>query len=372
MTVPDPPPTIKVLPLKDMSVSIPEVTDTDTWSITGGPQNQPASDRVTYVWGGDGTFPDGNEGTSVRWLAPESPGLYTVTCTVKDAAEMQGFSVGTRDDTDLSYEVKVDVIALSLDFVKGVIAAGAISNEGHKSNFEIKATDSNGTPVPGISVSTPIDISEGHDVPGTTNPTITLSTSTTNAQGVAMGEYMSGNRMELGQIKLPYRPGYPNGPGPSDSIGQVWNELEGSPDAWDYPGYFIPGKAEPITYIMKFDSGKPISGHSLEFKTTKLIGREWDPEREIDEDGDGIIDYVGAYVERVAHAANQNGQIGPNGIYTGLVQYGSIQEGAGANAGKYTGTQKIDDYVGPEGYTDYYVDDVEFDVLDHSSLKPNH
>jgi len=78
---------------------------------TGNDTHPP--DTLTYTWSATGgSFKDGvNVGDTVTWIAPqETPGAYTITCTVQDAALIPAGEVGTRDDADLPLSVEVKVI----------------------------------------------------------------------------------------------------------------------------------------------------------------------------------------------------------------------------------------------------------------------
>jgi hypothetical protein len=64
------------------------------------------SDTCTYTWGATGgTFPGGTQGQSVKWLAPTTPGTYTLTLVVDDqgGANKPDDEVGTRDDAMRGY-----------------------------------------------------------------------------------------------------------------------------------------------------------------------------------------------------------------------------------------------------------------------------
>jgi uncharacterized membrane protein len=82
-----------------------DVIDKDHWTAAGGAFGD-EEDIVRYTWttpdGGyfAGDMADGNP--SITWVAPRTPGTYTIYCTVDDApALISATDTGTRDDTAL-------------------------------------------------------------------------------------------------------------------------------------------------------------------------------------------------------------------------------------------------------------------------------
>jgi len=80
-------------------------TDMDHYSCGDGSYDE--ADTLTFTWSGYGSFPNGNTGTSVDWVAPSSTGSGTVTCTVSD-----GRDVGDpRHDADHQLQITAKAIA---------------------------------------------------------------------------------------------------------------------------------------------------------------------------------------------------------------------------------------------------------------------
>lgn len=116
---------------------------------------------------------------------------------------------------------------------------------------------------------------------------------------------------------------------------------------------------------MSFEGTVPITGHSISFHTRSITGWEWNPDIPIDEDGDGAPDYYGDYEEDVTYYEDDY-ELMPGGIYAGLVTFGSVSE----SSGKYSTNMTVNDYIGPEGYVDYYTDEVSFGINDSNALSP--
>ena len=270
------------------------------------------------------------------------------------------------------------------------VAAGGVARDEHQADIEITVSppDSGVTvPIPSLLADpppasaanpTPTPENEGAGV-NNGDAVVTLDSTTTDNDGKVHGHFHSSNVVRT--VTLRIRSGTPVSPNPlppvvaSATIDQVWNELEGSQAAWDYDDFFLTGVASPVTYIMTFENGVPITGHAsaLQFKTTQLMGLEWDPTIAVDEDGDGVTDYYGDYVDNVSYT-DADPELQTGGKYSGLVTYGAATEGAnnqGMPNGHYTADQTINDYPSPDdpGAIDYYVDDVEFDILDYDAYQ---
>ncbi|MCL5104625.1 MAG: hypothetical protein M1133_11020, partial [Armatimonadetes bacterium] len=72
-------------------------------------------DTLTYKWSaGGGSWKNGDTGQSVIWIAPPTPGSYTITCTISDAAEITPPATGNRNDADVQRSVTVKVIEVNI------------------------------------------------------------------------------------------------------------------------------------------------------------------------------------------------------------------------------------------------------------------
>ena len=255
------------------------------------------------------------------------------------------------------------------------VAAGGVARDEHQADIEITVSppDSGVTvPIPSLLADpppasaanpTPTPENEGAGV-NNVDAVVSLDSTTTDNDGKVYGHYRSSNKLR--DVTLRVRVGTPEAPNPlppvvsSAVIHQEWNDLEGSPSAWDKVDYFVTGEASPLTYSMTVDGGIPITGHSsaLRLKTMKLTGLEWDPD---------VGDYVPGSIYTQDDPELQDG-----GIYSDLMIYdffNEIVDNAGNATGDYTTNQTINDYVGPDGYVDYFVDAIEFDILDYDAYK---
>jgi hypothetical protein len=330
----------------------------------------------SYPGKGEGADPDwgqwgGGDGQLwLSWVSPQIAAPFTIRMTGKIGKP--GGSGGEPIDVEASWEGEVTSFSIAVrrknsgDEFGGsaTVAAGGASGQEHQADVEITAHDSSGSPMAGVSVPAIRISSGGQDATGTLNASVSMTSSTTDANGKATGTFTSGNRVETTTLTIDKDDDPETTEGEaSASVNQKWNELEGSEDAWQYEPYYDIGVASPITYIMTFDGGVPITGHNIGFYTYSITGWEWNPYKSVDEDYDGIVDYYGDYDEDITYYEDDP-KLKPNGTYAGLVAYGGTSE----SNGEYTANMTVRDYIGPEGYVDFYTDSVEFGVHDSNSL----
>jgi hypothetical protein len=333
----------------------------------------------SYPGKGEGADPDwgqwgGGDGELwLSWVSPQIAAPFTIKMTGKIGKP--GGNGGEPIDVEASWEGEVTSFSIAVrrtgsgDEFSGsaTVAAGGASGQEHRADVEITAHDSDGNPMSGVSVPSIRITSGGQDAPGTQNASVSLNSSTTDSNGKATGTFVSGNRVEMTTLTID-KDGNPETTEGEASAGvdQVWNELEGSDDAWEYEPYYDIGVASPITYIMTLEGGVPITGHNVGFYTASITGWEWNPTIPIDEDGDYIVDYYGDYDEDITYYDYQP-KLMPGGIYAGLVTFDNIREATG----EYTADMTVRDYIGPEGYVDFYADYVEFGAKDGSTRVQN-
>jgi hypothetical protein len=90
-----------------LAVGVTGATDEDHW--TRGTNSEDVADTVTYTWTATaGAFTSANSRTT-QWEAPQTPGTYTLTCTIDDMAVMEPGDTGSRDDEAVIRQVTVIV-----------------------------------------------------------------------------------------------------------------------------------------------------------------------------------------------------------------------------------------------------------------------
>jgi hypothetical protein len=355
---------VAILPYRRLGCAMESAADKDCWTEGEDEEVHEEGDSVTYTWTCSGggfvvTNEEGEEeltssvtGPGATWQAPASSGRYGITCTIND--EAPAVPNGSRDDAAVSDSVDVEVVSVSLSGDPSTVAAGAKDNAAHKSTITTRVTDSSGQPVSGIEVPNPevvVEEEEG-EAEDFVTPTVIMNGSTSGSDGTITGTFKSGNRVQDAVIQIDLNPGSAR-EGPTTSISQVWL----SSYEWGGDG-FVPYEASPISFTMKLSGDVPIVGHSLTFSTAGLTGAEWDSTEEIDEDGDGVVDYVGEYVDDVSYDEEDLEDAG----YNGLVSYTGADEGPD---GVYAGTMTVSDKIGSDGYIDYFVDFVWVNAEDN-------
>lgn len=319
------PSTITVLVGRELSVSVEEATDSDKWTqdINGDGdtsdegESATASESVSYSWSGGGNFEDAGA-NSTTWKAT-SPGVYTLVCTIDDAwtqgqTGVSSTETGNRNDAPITRSIAVTVYQVSLTVARSgtedygetaKVAAGGKGGE-HTATLLVQVEPV----IAGLALPQPTITDGGRgktNDPDDITATATLSVAPgetepkTDSEGKIRGSFTSGNRAETTIVKLILddSPGASNNPpvNPSVDIEQSWTELEpydkDNPEnaAWTHAPFFYFGVPSPIEYKMAFegDNGKvPISGHTVDLKTSVLSGMVW--EAEADTDGDGEPD----------------------------------------------------------------------------------
>jgi hypothetical protein len=239
------------------------------------------------------------------------------------------------------------------------VAAGGLGGVEHSAELILQTTPA----VVGVVFGAPAISSGGQDASGTQNATASWGQAATDGAGKLTGTFTSGNRVELTTITQNY------GAGSTLSVtaDQVWNKLEGQAEAWEYEPYYDIGAASPIAYKMTFEGEVPITGHTVEFETKSITGWEWNPTKPIDEDGDGVTDYLGGYDEDKTYDTSSP-KLQTGGVYSNLVDFVGTGSGTVENGGKYSASMTVNDYIGPEGYVDFYTDTVVPGMKDESIL----
>ncbi len=181
---------------------------------------------------------------------------------------------------------------VSIQFMRSKVAAGAIDNPAHKSEFTVQVLDSKGAPLVGVDVPLPKVVKGG--LGPNDEPTITAKLSwnaeyladkqtviaKTDKKGQAKGVFISGHRTETCEIQLMDA---------KASIPQVWNERE---DRFDSHLENF-GSPTLVGYTMSFKDGEEeisIMGHKISFAPTSIELLVNDPTDGPDEDADGKPD----------------------------------------------------------------------------------
>lgn len=239
------------------------------------------------------------------------------------------------------------------------VAAGGLGGAEHTAELFLQTTPA----VANVAFSAPVISSDGQNASGTQNADASWGQSATDGAGKLTGTFTSGNRVETTTITQHY--------GAQSTVSvtahQVWNELEGDAAAWaGSASYYEIGNPSPVSYTMTFQNGVPITGHNVEFQARSITGWEWNPTKPVDEDGDGVNDYLGGYDEDIIYYSHSP-KLQTGGVYAGLVVFAGTGSGTAQNGGKYSANMTVNDYIGPEGYIDFYTDEVEFDVEDSNA-----
>lgn len=75
------------------------VSDMDCHFVTGQCPRLVVDNVYTVVWNATaGSFPNGNQGTSVAWIAPDSPGFVIVTAIASNAGSQQAIDASDYDE----------------------------------------------------------------------------------------------------------------------------------------------------------------------------------------------------------------------------------------------------------------------------------
>jgi len=181
---------------------------------------------------------------------------------------------------------------VTLEFARAKIAAGAVRNDAHQSEFTIKVLNSKEKPVVGTEISLPKITSGGQGPEDKKPPVATLEwkpefaakqslLAKTDKKGEVKGIFTSGNRTEMVKFQAIGNA--------TASLEQVWNELE---DDFDYPDNEVDGLTI-VGYTMAFKEGDreiPITGHKSHLEPTEIEVSVTDPTLGPDDDEDGKPD----------------------------------------------------------------------------------
>jgi hypothetical protein len=358
---------------KWLSCAVEDASDSDHWSQEDG---QPCKtnpdgiedDGVHYTWtatGGSFEGPLDNEGNptqvssiqgqGAKWIAPMTPGKYTISCTIDDTPtpaddpNTEAVETGNRDDDAITRSCVVTVYSFSLRFLESEVAVGAVNNAAHQATYEISASD--GTdPVADVEVDEP-SILEGTGLGPNDESTASCVKldDKTDALGKATGTFTSGNRVVPTTIIYE---------GAQASINQVWSDLSDE-EAWVFDPYFDYDVASPITFNMAYSRNGnrvSISGHSVEPATTAISGYEWDEDIGEDYDEDGLPD--GDY--KVVSYSGEDEDTTKFDEWSGLVEWGTVSD----NDGSYV----VDQTINLD--EDFVLDSVYFWMWDNNSYGP--
>ena len=353
-----------VTPGQELPCEVDEVTDTDLWTRSDDDPNSEDSgsedDEIVYEWMcSGGEFTQGTDGASTMWMAPTTPGTYTLSVTMNDApTAVEAPDTGSRDDDNdeaLSRSVTVTVVAPALSFTQSVVAVGAQTNDAHKAAFEITVTDQAGNPIPDVEVETPVVVEgTGLGPNDETAAEVEMESNTTDENGKARGHITSGNRLGNTTIRIPTDPDAPQN-GPTASVEQVWNQLSDE-EAWSYDPYFEYDESSPINYRMAYTrDGEEvnITEHNMEPELTAISGYEWHYIAGEDWDEDGLPNGDYFYETYSIDDADSSGY----DAWSGLVEWGGVSE----SDGTYTVPQTI------KYDEDFEVDTVYFWLWDNDS-----
>lgn len=309
-----------------------------------------------YPGEGSGADPDwgqwggGDGGLWLSWVSPKIASSFSIRVTGK--ISRNGTGNGEPIDIEAGWEGEVTTFTIAVrrkgssDEFSGsaTVAAGNISNEGHQADVEITGKDAAGNPVAGVTVPAVSVLSGGLGGDSSVTASVSMTTTTTDANGKALGTFTSGNRTQDTVIILDTDADAGTTTGePTATITQKWNEND---EPWTYEEYFEYDVPSTLTYAMEYGSATVIVGHSMDFETLEIGGLEWDPDEGEDWDEDGFPD--GDYIETSYSIDDVYTE--PFDYWSPLVTYSSVDEDP---AGSYNTDQTIAfdwdfiaDYVG--------------------------
>ncbi len=88
--------------------------------INGQTSTQVLSDPCSYSWSANaGTFPKGQSGQAIDWIAPTTPGLYTLVLVVDDqnVQNQPAYEAGTRGDAARSFNDEPQKFSVTVEVI---------------------------------------------------------------------------------------------------------------------------------------------------------------------------------------------------------------------------------------------------------------
>ena len=279
-----------------VACEVEAATDLDHW--TEGVASGYESGAANYAWTATGGTFDTTSSRSANWTAPNTPGKYTLTCTMSDG------QTGARHDPDLVRNVTVTVPGITIQVrrresgngyaASATIAAGGCDSPEQKADVLVTVTPA----IAGIQVPKPTIVGgDGVTDKGTGakhDAEIKDWTGVTDADGKVRGVYWGSNAVATSGPDPSAGPGAPLAPDKPvtlqcvDSgvvvaqaeIRQRWvdSDGEGSEEYGDPTG-----AAGSISFRVWFkpvfqDGGPvPIHDHAIEFELTSVTLVSTDP-----------------------------------------------------------------------------------------------
>ena len=256
---------------------------------------------------------------------------------------------------------------VSLQFSRTKVAAGAIDNPAHKSEFVVQVLDAKGAPLVGINVPLPKVVKGG--LGSKDEPLITArlswnaeflaekqtSIAKTDKKGQARGVFTSGHRTETCEIQLMDA---------KASIPQVWNERE---DRFDSHLESF-GSPTHVGYMMSFRDGEEeisIMGHKISFAPTSIELLVNDPTDGPDEDRDGKPDGK-ARIVRVSNKTPED-PFWRAFLSASKWDYVVIEDKPGHYSGQYLAA--IPENVIVDGLEIKEIQDAQWQIVDNSAYE---
>ena len=250
-----------------VACEVEAATDLDHW--TEGVATGYESSAAGYAWTATGGTFDATSSRSANWTAPNTPGKYTLTCTMSDG------QTGARHDPDLVRNVSVIVTGMTIQVRRmesgsayassATIAAGGCDSPEQKADVLVTVTPG----VAGIAVAKPTIVGGAGVLDKSHDAHIEDWTGVTDAEGKARGVYWGSN--QLG-------PGDPNSDpscdvtvgDPLGSHATIHQKGLAPSDAnrWSGCSQWGAGTSARITFRARFSDGQaliPIHGHAFLF-----------------------------------------------------------------------------------------------------------
>jgi len=265
-------------------------------------------------------------------LQPDTTYYYILVPS--DSNYTQGSANAKTKKNDNKYSILVERLGASSYSGSATVAAGGGGTDAHKASIQIKVTDANDNPLPGVSIQAPkITGGDGHDGDGV-NASIGSDSVTTDDKGIGLLTFTSSDK--LGDVTLTLN----EDSSQSATISQEWDK--GNGDWGDTPDSFEVGTLMLLEFKPKLGDGNPkpeIKGHQLEFIITQMTIEVWSEEK-------------GKWEKRKLNASNT----ADNALIHLYTKVGGVASDSGGGDYKSSVTVTEDDQ--------HQVDDISYDVVD--------
>jgi len=186
--------------------------DYDTWTQLDS-STDVVADEVTFSWSADGgTFLNGIvDSYGATWVAPTTPGTYTVTCTFDDEASDVGpFDLGSRDDEATEREFVIVVPSRFWGANNGIL-----NSNGQSPEIVSPVAPTSGLYTVAVGDTVALEVEEGIDTDewtqltnsGSDTDTVTYLWTVKDESGAAVGSFSGGATARTASWVAPTTPG---------------------------------------------------------------------------------------------------------------------------------------------------------------------